>query len=296
MAQSWLKVGCLGLKIYPCLTISGYVCNKYPLQRDIFCLEASLYVWPFGPCVELCSICVWELCSKWWPFGPWLEKLGPSLRKKDWLIWRSWLVPNCYIVSSLLLACLRTLVASLPRSLSLRYASLMLFYYSALLKHRCAYSCLVFARSSFASLMYRYYSVLRTAHMLFATLIPCLLAQLRFAYWVYITVRSAHMSCYTLHVRSIAALILCIGRASHSVFATLILIDALVTLVALISIRYLSLSLLSCTLVPCTLAALIVHVLSCTRLTRARNECASAIACHEWSKAPSCVWSKAPCE
>jgi hypothetical protein len=48
---SWFWKGWLFLaKNIPSLIISGYVCHKYPLQRDIFCInEASLLCVPFGP-------------------------------------------------------------------------------------------------------------------------------------------------------------------------------------------------------------------------------------------------------
>ena len=46
MAKGWM----FGAKNIPCLTISGYVCNKYPLQRDIFCLEKLRFMYgPLGP-------------------------------------------------------------------------------------------------------------------------------------------------------------------------------------------------------------------------------------------------------
>jgi hypothetical protein len=35
------RCSCLWLKIYPVLTICGNVSNKYPLQRDIFCIEEA---------------------------------------------------------------------------------------------------------------------------------------------------------------------------------------------------------------------------------------------------------------
>jgi hypothetical protein len=75
MAKGWM----FGAKNIPCLTISGYVCNKYPLQRDIFCLEASLNVGPFG-----------ELWEKGWPFG--LMKKKPQL-----LLTKGPCGPNFYV-------------------------------------------------------------------------------------------------------------------------------------------------------------------------------------------------------
>jgi hypothetical protein len=50
------------------LLITPPFSNKYPLQRDIFCInEASLLCVPFGLSVELCSLGLVELCSKGWP-------------------------------------------------------------------------------------------------------------------------------------------------------------------------------------------------------------------------------------
>jgi hypothetical protein len=80
----------------------GFARNRSHLAINIrysgifFASEASLCVWPFGPCVELCSIyrLGMELCSNVWPLGPWLELcslVGEKGGPRNWflsaLIW-----------------------------------------------------------------------------------------------------------------------------------------------------------------------------------------------------------------
>ena len=101
MAKGWM----FGAKNIPCLTISGYVCNKYPLQRDIFCLEASLNVGPFG-----------ELWEKGWPFG--------LMKKKPQLLLITLFTPTVYTLRSLCSLIVYTIVLLFARSLTMSMYSL----------------------------------------------------------------------------------------------------------------------------------------------------------------------------